>query len=103
MLRLLASQLLDARLDPSQSFCHVSLRTGLIESVELHADSIRGPFELVKNVTQNSEMRNATSMDDPVRNSYSKKGSIKTAMNVVRHRGYLGLWSGFRLHLRKLT
>ena len=40
-------------------------------------------------------------MDDPVRDSYAKKGSIKTAMNVVKHRGYLGLWSGFRLHLRK--
>ncbi|KAL6715079.1 hypothetical protein ACLMJK_007340 [Lecanora helva] len=38
-------------------------------------------------------------MDDPVRSSYSKKGSIKTAMNVVKHRGYLGLWSGFRLHM----
>lgn len=40
-------------------------------------------------------------MTDPVRDSYSKKGTIKTAMNVVKHRGYLGLWSGFRLHLRE--
>ena len=64
-----------------------------------------GPFELTKNSTQISQLQ--TSMDDPlknnVRSSYSGKGSIKTAMNIVKHRGVLGLYSGFRLQLRMFS
>jgi len=42
-------------------------------------------------------------MDDPenVRRTYAGKGSLKTAANIVTQRGWLGLYSGFRLQLGK--
>lgn len=97
MLQLLASLLQAAWLVPLPCSCHVGY---CVHGFSYGLTATVGPFELVKNLTQNSEIKNASSMSDPVRDSYSKKGSIKTAMNVVKHRGYLGLWSGFRLHLR---
>lgn len=44
---------------------------------------------------------NTSSMDDPIRLSYQRKGTFKTAKNIVSHRGFVGLYSGFRLHLRE--
>ena len=73
-----------------------------VQRSECILTALIGPFELVKNLTQNSETPNTSGKHDPVKASYANKGSIKTAMNIVKHRGYLGLWSGFRLHLRKL-
>lgn len=63
-----------------------------------------GPFELMKVLTQNSD-RNKTSVDDPanVRKTYAGKGSLKTAANIVTQRGWLGLYSGFRLQLGTMT
>ena len=48
---------------------------------------------------------NTSSMDDPinVRQSYQQKGTFKMAKSIVEHRGFLGLYSGFSLHLRKLS
>ena len=40
-------------------------------------------------------------MDDPVRLTYQQKGTFKTAKNIVAHRGFAGLYSGFGLHLCK--
>merc|ERR1712098_382254 len=31
--------------------------------------------------------------------SYQNKGTWKTAKNIVKHRGFAGLYSGFNLHL----
>lgn len=46
-----------------------------------------------------------SSMDDPinVRQNYQQKGTFKMAKSIVAHRGFLGLYSGFSLHLRKLS
>ena len=30
--------------------------------------------------------------------SYQGKGTLKTMANLVKHRGFLGLWTGVRLH-----
>lgn len=38
-------------------------------------------------------------MDDPVRSSYQQKGTLKTARNIIMHRGVMGLYSGFGFHL----
>lgn len=32
--------------------------------------------------------------------SYQNKGTFKTMSNIIRHRGALGLYTGFQLHLR---
>ena len=64
------------------------------------------PFELTKLSAQISTLMaksNTSSMDDPVRSSYQHKGTFKTAMNIVTHRGFFGLYSGFRLHLLRDT
>lgn len=31
--------------------------------------------------------------------SYQNKGTFKTMANIIRHRGPLGLYTGFNLHL----
>lgn len=33
--------------------------------------------------------------------SYQNKGTVKTMKNIVKHRGLTGLYTGFKLHLRK--
>jgi hypothetical protein len=33
--------------------------------------------------------------------SYQNKGTLKTMANIVKHRGLMGLYTGFNLHLRK--
>jgi hypothetical protein len=40
--------------------------------------------------------------NDAIRKSYQNLGTFKTAQNLIRHRGWRGLYSGFHLHLRKL-
>lgn len=81
------------------------------------ANVVVGPFELTKLSAQvsvlmangNASSINATSMSDPanaratraVAASYQNKGTFKTAKNIIKHRGFLGLYSGFSLHLRK--
>ena len=65
-----------------------------------------GPFELTKLSAQISTLMaksNTSSMDDPinVRQSYQQKGTFKMAKSIVVHRGFLGLYSGFSLHLRE--
>lgn len=34
--------------------------------------------------------------------SYHNKGTIMTLRNLVRHRGFSGMYTGLNLHLRKL-
>lgn len=71
-----------------------------------------GPFELTKLSAQVSVLMaesNKHSLSDPssskmvreVAASYQNKGTFKTAMNIVKYRGIMGLYSGFSLHLRK--
>ena len=65
------------------------------------------PFELAKNASQLSKvmMNKKTSMDDPlqqnIRKSYNGKGTFRMFKTIVANRGWLGLYSGFRLHLVK--
>jgi hypothetical protein len=69
----------------------------------------QGPFELTKLSAQVSVLmadRNSSSLSEPsngraVAASYQNKGTFKTAKNIVKHRGIMGLYSGFSLHLRK--
>ena len=65
-----------------------------------------GPFELTKLSAQTSVLMarsNVGSMDDALRRSYQQKGTFGTAANIVRHKGVVGLYAGFHLHLCKLT
>lgn len=41
-------------------------------------------------------------LKDPIKSSYQQKGTIKTAMNILKLRGFLGLYAGFRIHIGKL-
>ncbi|KAJ5038139.1 uncharacterized protein L3040_007008 [Drepanopeziza brunnea f. sp. 'multigermtubi'] len=69
------------------------------------------PFELTKLSAQVSVLmadRNASSVSEPstgrkVAASYQNKGTFKTAQNIVKHRGFAGLYSGFNLHLLRDT
>ena len=65
------------------------------------------PFELTKLSAQISTLMansNHSSLDDPaIKQSYLKKGTFKTAKNIVKNRGLLGLYSGYRLHLMRDT
>ena len=64
--------------------------------------AIACPFELTKLSAQISVLMarsKTTSIDDPVRTSYQQKGTFSTAKNIVLHRGVMGLYSGFHLHL----
>lgn len=79
--------------------------------------TLTGPFELTKVSAQVSVLmsdRNKSSMSDAtnsssssgraaraVASSYQNKGTFQTAKNIVKHRGFAGLYSGFNLHLRK--
>ena len=42
-------------------------------------------------------------LKDPIRSSYQQKGTIKTAMNILKLRGFFGLYAGFRIHIGKLV
>lgn len=48
-----------------------------------------------------AERKDGGGTNDAVRKSYQNLGTLKTAQNLVRHRGWTGLYSGFHLHLRK--
>ena len=65
------------------------------------------PFELTKLSAQISTLMaksNLSSLDDPaIRLSYQKKGTFKTAQNIVKNRGFLGLYSGFTFHFLRDT
>jgi len=69
------------------------------------------PFELTKLSAQVSVLMadgNSLSVSEPsngraVAASYQNKGTFKTAKNIVKHRGIMGLYSGFNLHLLRDT
>jgi hypothetical protein len=69
------------------------------------ADVSVGPFELTKLSAQISvlmaDRNDGCKQNDAIRKSYQNLGTLKTAQNLVRHRGWTGLYSGFHLHLRK--
>ena len=65
-----------------------------------------GPFELTKLSAQISVLmadKTPANVDPTVRKSYQHKGTFKTARNIVLHRGVMGLYSGFHLHVCKLS
>ena len=65
-----------------------------------------GPFELTKLSAQISTLMaksSTSSMDDPIKSSYQSKGTFKMAKNIIKNRGFFGLYSGFSLHLCTLT
>ncbi|CAN9439495.1 unnamed protein product [Alternaria alternata] len=61
------------------------------------------PFELTKLSAQISvlmaERNDGGGKNEAVRKSYQNLGTWKTAQNLVKHRGWTGLYSGFHLHL----
>ncbi|KAI9753314.1 MAG: hypothetical protein M1815_006251 [Lichina confinis] len=68
--------------------------------------TIACPFELTKLSAQISVLMarsNVGSMDDALRRSYQQKGTFRTAANIVRHKGVVGLYAGFHLHLLRDT
>ncbi|PVI07980.1 mitochondrial carrier [Periconia macrospinosa] len=69
--------------------------------------TIACPFELIKLSAQISvlmaDRKDGGGTNDAVRKSYQNLGTLKTAQNLVRHRGWTGLYSGFHLHLLRDT
>lgn len=50
--------------------------------------------------------RNNSSLSEPnltraPASSYATQGTLQTAKNIVKNQGVMGLYSGFRLHLRR--
>ena len=45
--------------------------------------------------------KDGSGKDDSVRKSYQNLGTFRTAQKLVQHRGWMGLYSGFHLHLRE--
>ncbi|KAF2801113.1 mitochondrial carrier [Melanomma pulvis-pyrius CBS 109.77] len=69
--------------------------------------AIACPFELTKLSAQISvlmaDRKDGSGKDDSVRKSYQNLGTFRTAQKLVHHRGYMGLYSGFHLHLLRDT
>jgi len=66
------------------------------------------PFELTKLSAQVSVLMADRNSSEPsngraVAASYQNKGTFKTAKNIVKYRGIMGLYSGFNLHLLRDT
>ncbi|KAF1830869.1 mitochondrial carrier [Decorospora gaudefroyi] len=65
--------------------------------------AIACPFELTKLSAQISvlmaDRNDGGGKNDAIRKSYQNLGTWKTARNLVKHRGWRGLYSGFHLHL----
>lgn len=70
----------------------------------------QGPFELTKLSAQVSVLmadRSNSSLSEPIitrpaGSNFGKNiGTLQTAKNIVKNQGFMGLYSGFRLHLRK--
>ncbi|MCJ1412309.1 hypothetical protein MMC19_006403 [Ptychographa xylographoides] len=64
------------------------------------------PFELLKNTAQiGPEMakKDPTRAFNTVGRHYAGKGTIRSAQEIIRQHGYLGLWSGVRLHMIRDT
>lgn len=86
----------------------VSCKTSLCIRIG-RANRVLGPFELTKLSAQVSVLmangNNATTTQSiasqAVASSYQNKGTFQTAKNIVKHQGILGLYSGFKFHLRK--
>lgn len=67
-----------------------------------------GPFELTKLSAQVSVLlSDRKNCPEPgcyaVAKSYQNKGTFKTLTNIVKHRGFPGLYTGFKLHLCTLS
>ncbi|CAK7209194.1 hypothetical protein SBRCBS47491_000358 [Sporothrix bragantina] len=66
------------------------------------------PFELTKlsaqvSVLLSEKTQCPDSQSRAVASSYQNKGTLKTMANIVRHRGFTGLYTGYRLHLLRDT
>ncbi|GFP56453.1 uncharacterized mitochondrial carrier C29A3.11c [Trichoderma asperellum] len=65
------------------------------------------PFELTKLSAQVSVLLAERTTDckrsREVAKSYQNKGTLKTMANIIKHRGVLGLYTGFQLHLLRDT
>ncbi|KAK2598113.1 hypothetical protein QQS21_005744 [Conoideocrella luteorostrata] len=65
------------------------------------------PFELTKLSAQVSvllaERAGNCAKSKAVATSYQNKGTLRTMANIIKHRGVLGLYTGFRLHLLRDT
>ncbi|KAF2840812.1 mitochondrial carrier [Patellaria atrata CBS 101060] len=63
--------------------------------------AIACPFELTKLSAQISVVVNKEKggIDEELRKSYQQKGTIRTAQNLIKHRGIQGLYCGARYHL----
>lgn len=64
------------------------------------------PFELTKLSAQVSvllagQSKSPKDKRQAIAASYQNKGTLKTMATIVKHRGILGLYTGFNLHLRK--
>ncbi|PSN63966.1 mitochondrial carrier [Corynespora cassiicola Philippines] len=69
--------------------------------------TIACPFELTKLSAQISvlmaDRKDGSGSNDAVRKSYQNLGTFRTAQKLVQHRGWMGLYSGFHLHLLRDT
>ena len=64
-----------------------------------------GPFELTKLSAQIAVLMNdrsrSTGDGGPLPQKFEPQGTIKTAKQLIKHRGFSGLYSGFGFHLRE--
>ena len=72
---------------------------------ETSADEHTGPFELTKLSAQlaGKMVRDTSGPRNPSAVNDLKTGTIRTAKQLIRDRGFKGLYSGYRLHLRTFT
>ncbi|KPI38818.1 putative mitochondrial carrier [Cyphellophora attinorum] len=56
------------------------------------------PIELIKNCTQSSVLMAASTKTDPKTKNAGRVSSAAAARQIIRERGFLGLFTGFRLH-----
>jgi hypothetical protein len=81
-------------------------RRDLVPRKEARLTAPLGPFELTKLTSQLSvvlakEEKFPAPESKEIAASYQNKGTLKTLQNIVKNRGYAGLYTGFNLHLSK--
>ena len=96
-------------LPPDLSSRSIRVGLGSEHSAVSRTKTLPAPFEITKIAAQTSEMMakgNKSSMSDalkdPIKSSYQQKGTIKTAINIVKLHGFFGLYAGFRIHIGKV-
>jgi hypothetical protein len=93
----------------SLDFVQVSFLVRILKRISVRRYSLSiAPFEITKvarqlstELVKNKSGGPVNKTDEEIRRSYYKKSSTATALALIKNRGPLGLYTGFRYHVGK--